>query len=448
VSDDLLRRLHEAIARDDGEAVAVAIAAGSPLTGALRLAIERGRAGMLRPLLAAGADVHERRLGQTPLHAAAMIDAGQPGEAEAPAMIAALLEAGADPTAPASEEPTSTPIAYAARWGSVEALRRLLADERARQGEHLAAALLAAVGGRDALAKVELLLAQGADPTAPEALLRACERTRGEVALRLLAAGARADVADKRGCTALHRAVAAGTEEVVAALVARGAAADVATKSGLRDLDIRKGETPRDVAARCARFRQVQVVEAILRALRVPAGDVGLACAKFRPDEEGAWLAAAAYAEAAGDRSAANRARTPDCREDIDPGPVMLLLRSAARIAALVGVNLDALCKPAFRPGTWTLRRVENESGPIEGLKRWLRGKPPYTLELDADGAFRGALRGRKLRGRWTQNETHLSLVDAELGELESLFDHEGIWITQWHEGDEASFTRYVFALR
>lgn len=363
-------------------------------------------------------------------------------------MLAALLEAGADPTAPTSEEPAGTPLTYAARWGSVEALRRLLADERTRRSEHLAAALLAAMGGRDALAKVELLLAQGADPNDPEALLRACERSRGEMALRLLAAGAKADVADKRGCTALHRAVEVGTEEVVAALLAGGAAVDVATKSGMRDLDIRKGDTPRDVAVRCARLKHVQAVEAILRALRGPPGNVELVCAKFRPDEEGAWQAAAAYAEAAGDASAANRARTPDCREDIDTGTIMPLLGRAARILALLGVDLEALSRPVFRPGKWTLRRVENESGPIEGLKRWLRGKPPYTLELDADGAFRGALRGRKLQGRWTLTEASLSLVDDKHGELESLLDHEGIWITQWHEDDDATFTRYVFAPR
>lgn len=139
-----------------------------------------------------------------------------------------------------------------------------------------------------------------------------------EAALRLLEAGARADIADARGCTPLHCAVMAGTEEVVEALLARGAASDVATTRAVRDLDIRANERPRDLAVRRARLTQLQAVETILRAFGVPVGEVGRFCARTAPNEDGAWEAAAAHAESVGDRSAANRVREPNCREDID----------------------------------------------------------------------------------------------------------------------------------
>ena len=149
-------------------------------------------------------------------------------------------------------------------------------DPRTRRAEHLAAALDGAAKGEGALAKVELLLEMGADPNGRFALIGACESAvHREAALRLLEAGARADVADARGCTPLHCAVMAGTEEVVEALLARGAAPDVATTRAIRDLDIRANETPRDLAVRRARLTQLQAVEAILRELRVPAGEVG-----------------------------------------------------------------------------------------------------------------------------------------------------------------------------
>src|SRR5690606_7829007 len=144
-------------------------------------------------------------------------------------------------------------------------------------------------------------------------------------------------------------------------LLARGAAPDVATRRAIRDLDIRANETPRDLAVRQARFTQLQTVEAILRALKVPVGEVGLFCARTAPNEDGAWEAAATYAESVGDRSAANRARQPSCREDIDTSKVMPRLQSAARILERLGVDLEELLKPVFRPGTWTLRRVEDE---------------------------------------------------------------------------------------
>src|SRR5690606_30055440 len=97
--------------------------------------------------------------------------------------------------------------------------------------------------------------------------------------------------------------------------------------------------------------------------------------------------------------SGSARARQLSCREDIDTSKVMPRLQSAARILERLGVDLEELLKPVFRPGTWTLRPVEDESGPTGSLKRWLRGKPPYTLEIDENGAFQGTLRRRKLRG-------------------------------------------------
>src|SRR5690606_28823312 len=148
------------------------------------------------------------------------------------------------------------------------------------------------------------------------------------------------------------------------------------------------------------------------------------------------------YAESVGDRSAANRARQPSCREDIDTRKVMPHLQSAARILERLGVDLEALLKPVFRPGTWALRRGEDESGPTGSLKRWLRGKPPYTLEIDEDGAFQGTLRRRKLRGSWKMTAHELVLEDQKLGALDCTLDHEGISIVEHNNDDEMTFTR------
>lgn len=449
MSQDALRALCEAIANDDLTAFTAALGAmaDSRLSDALALAIRQGRSAMVRALIEAGADVNAPVRGKTALHVAAMSREGEAGYAQVATMIELLLAAGADPCGPATEEPLGTPLQYAGTWGSVEALRLLSADERSRREEHLAAALDAAAQGDAALAKVELLLERGADPNGHFALLRACERSMHRAAaLRLLEAGARADLADQRNCTPLHGAAGAGSDEVVEALLARGAASDVATNRAVRELDIRKGETARDVAIRRARFFHELAVEAILRKLGVVTREVGRFCAKTAPDEAGAWEAAAAYAESVDNRSAANRARARIGVEELDASSVIVSLRRAARILELLGVDLEALSKPIFRPGMWKLLRVEDESGASPNLKRWLGKTPLCTLELGVDGAFQGTLRKRKLSGRWTMTADKVVLEDRELGELESVLDHDGLSIVEWHDrGDEPRYTRYVF---
>ncbi len=448
MSQDALRALCEAVVNDDGGAFTTALEAmaGSPLSGALALAIRQGRMRMVRALIEADADVDTLVRGRTALHVAAMSREGEAGYEHAAATIELLLAAGADPSVRATEEPLGTPLQYAATWGSVDALRLLSADERSLRDEGLAAALGAAAQGDDALAKVELLLERGADPNGHFALLRACERSvHRAVALRLLEAGARADLVDKRKCTPLHCAVAAGSEEVVDALLARSAASDVVAARAVRELDIRKGETARDLAIRRARFVHVAAVEAILRKLGAAVGEVGRFSAQTAPDEVGAWEAAAAYAESVGNLSAANRARARIVAEELAASSAILSLRSAARILERLGVDLHALSKPVFRPGTWTLLRVEDESGASPNLKRWLGKRPLCTLEFGTDGSFQGTLRDRKLGGRWAMTAHKLVIEDQALGELESVLEHDGLSIVEWHRDDKGAFTRYVF---
>ena len=174
--------------------------------------------------LAAGSDVHAQdERGLTPLHWAAARN-------QDPAVVEALLAAGADPEARASDEVISvTPLHVAAESNENPAVLTVLlaagADPMARADDGRTPLHLAAQSNQNP-AVVEMLVAAGAEPVAQ----------------------------DERGGTPLHHA-ARGSQNpaVIEALLATGV--DVEARDG-------RGDTPLQIAA--SENANVGVVEALL----------------------------------------------------------------------------------------------------------------------------------------------------------------------------------------
>jgi ankyrin repeat protein len=135
----------------------------------------------------------------------------------------------------------NTPLIYAAAFGSVDAVRRLVergADVNARNAFG-ATALVYAAGNE---AKVRVLLAHGADVNArtrqgrtPLMIAAACDGCSAVVSL-LLEKGADAKAKDTGGSTALELAASAGDSASVRLLLAAGADARSVSQSGMTPL--------------------------------------------------------------------------------------------------------------------------------------------------------------------------------------------------------------------
>lgn len=135
----------------------------------------------------------------------------------------------------------NTPLIYAAAFGSVDALRKLLdrgADVNARNSFDATALIYAAANE----VKARLLVAHGADVNArsrqgrtPLMIAAACDGCSGVVKL-LLEKGADPKAKDGGGSTALELAASAGDPESVRLLLAAGADARNASKSGFTPL--------------------------------------------------------------------------------------------------------------------------------------------------------------------------------------------------------------------
>ncbi len=452
-SVDALSRLYQAIREDDTEGARSSIEAVAPeqLSGPLHLSVALGRAATAGRLLEAGANVHHfASRGTTALHRAARVGLGEPELDGVLAIIPRLLEAGADPTVRAakSAQVKGTPLTYAASRGAPAVLALLLADPRAQRTKQLTAALENV--GFEGLEKAQLLLERGAKPTL-KALLNAGGR--GRIATLLLEHGAPATEADRRGCTSLHFAVEAGSVRLVEALLSRGARPDAVTSKAVRNSEIRKGDTPSELAIRRARWWHRVAVERILRAVdvnphRVPGDQVSVACSGHAPSVEGVWGAGISFCESIGDDAAAARLADPSFRADPHEGvgKSFAALADAERILTMLDVRWEAPIGPVVPVGTWPLRAVIDDSmgfEPVENLSTWLGGAH-VALELRGDRSFVGALRHRELKGIWEFAGGTLVLTDAKLGELETELLADGLDVMVWKNDSE--LVRYTFA--
>lgn len=438
MSKEALRALQHAINDDDAEAARRAIAEGAldEPAATLAQAVRVGRPDMLRLLVEAGAEVDAvDTRDKTALQNAALIQEHQPAAEHAAAMVEALLAAGADPALETTRKPKQTALDLAAQTGTLAALRRI-AEHPSVNEPPLGAAMKLAVQSFGGLAKVELLLERGADADNPDALMEACASpTRAAIATLLLERGARPDTQNKAGCTPLHRAAEKGTPEMVEALLERGAPTAVTTTRAVRGAEIRKGDTPRDVALRRARFFHKSAVEAVLRKVGGARGEVAEACAQHPPNVAGVWAAAITFYESLGD-AAAERLRDDTFRGEVEQAVQLETVEQAAAVLELLG-GVGETAEVVFAPGRWRLAGVDDSTrGWIDDLPAWLDGEDAPYLQIDTDGTFEGKLRRTKLAGRWAREPGRLTLTDDEQGPLETRLE-SGLVVAEWRSPED-----------
>jgi ankyrin repeat protein len=210
----------------EDEAVETLLAAGSAVNHAnlegrtaLLRAVMADRRRTVKQLLAAGADPNlVDRTGVSPIAAAAFNGNGR--------IVDLLLAAGADPGR--TDGTGKGALVYAAGRGFGRVVERLLdagLEVNARYGHDLTALMWAAGHSNDvptaeALATVDLLLSRGAaidlaDDRGRTALMIAAQRGHGEIAARLLAAGANPGARDREGKTAQDLASDEATREAI-----------------------------------------------------------------------------------------------------------------------------------------------------------------------------------------------------------------------------------------
>jgi uncharacterized protein len=188
----------------------------TPLLAATRDSLH-GRPDTVMTLLANGADPrHADAQGRTPLHYAAL--AGDPE------IAALLLDAGA--LVDAVNRDGFSPLGVACGAGNWRLARFLLERKAKPEPAGGQAALLAAAGGEDDPAGVELLFRYKAKVNARgrlgrSALLNACMAGNADIVAALLDAGADVNVRDEHAVTPLHEAARAGANAVLARLAAR-----------------------------------------------------------------------------------------------------------------------------------------------------------------------------------------------------------------------------------
>ena len=179
----------------------------------LSCAASGGTPGMVRDLIAKGADVNRSgEDGKTPL-----MEAAETGRVE---MAEVLLDAGADAT---RKLPDGTNAASLAVWAEKPVLvERLLAAGAPRERTLLAAACSGSVD------LVGRLLAEGASPNEEDQygytpLSIACSKGKADVVRCLIEAGASVDVQDHMGLSPLMDACTWGRAEIVEILLQAGA---------------------------------------------------------------------------------------------------------------------------------------------------------------------------------------------------------------------------------
>jgi len=192
-------------------------------------AVVTGKAGVMRHALDLGLPVNRHVCSGgwfTPLQYAV-------NEGAKPAVVAVLLEVGADVNACVAAESGSvghTPLMLAAYRGRLDLVKQLLAagaDVHAQTEHGLTALASAAWGGKTSAYEqvMQELLAHGARPDA-EALTAAGRKGSAEMVKLLVEAGADVNEVSRWG-TALHLAVDEGRADTVAALLAAGADPDL-----------------------------------------------------------------------------------------------------------------------------------------------------------------------------------------------------------------------------
>ena len=201
---------------------------------------------VIEALLAAGADPMARLDastvfdGETPLHVAAYN--------EHPAVVEVLVAAGAN--VDARDEDGDTPLMKAAITGSltvVNALLRAGADPRARGGSSSRTILHTAAAYTDDPAVIDALIAAGADLEAQDTLLfrtplyEAVRNENPAIMGALLAAGASVEARTFDGSTVLHAAARSNNPAVIELLLAAGANVESRNEDG---------NTPLHMAAR------------------------------------------------------------------------------------------------------------------------------------------------------------------------------------------------------
>jgi ankyrin repeat protein len=247
--------------------------ASGPADGIMKFAassIEDGDQ-KVRLLVACGANPNEVfDEGGTPL-LASLDDPESRRETRQSDAATILLEAGADPRI---RDPNgNTMLILAAKNGSVEILRRLLAlgfdpNESARGWgyERRTPLMLAAGSRRDAAEKVRLLLTAGAqvdrqDRRGHTALLAAAAAGNQDAVVLLVEAGARVNLVGDEGMTPLHLVAQCGESSYEMNAQPGGEAARALIRHGAKiDARNRRGQTPRELAME---FHHTEVIEAL-----------------------------------------------------------------------------------------------------------------------------------------------------------------------------------------
>lgn len=370
------------------------------------------------------------------------------------------LAIGADPNQEWPER-SRTPLAHAAEVGPPAIVAQLLAhgadpDPEPLPGRRLPLEL--AVGSRDALAKVELLLAAGADPSRGIPLVIAAERggsTSRALAAQLLAAGAGVDQrCPSSGFTALTHAVYSDHVALVELLLEHGARADLPIRYDACQGQLSPGITAHDIAHEIAQDSKQEAIAELARA-------VGLSCtwdalqavaSAFPPTRAGVLEATRTLARDLADEATVELLDSEEIRpllEEIQArrGAAAGRLATAEALLALLqdrgpSVQAHAL-SPELLIGTWSLITASALSRDGDGLEHLVdpQGDDGGTLRFDGDGSVWGQLQDEWLEGRWALQDGRLSLQldayaphdvsiswDPRLSRLNLSLSHDGDW--------------------